>query len=309
MKPEFIRFVRRGIRQGTWPLLQRYAAFKRILNLPPIQISQDSDFAVHILTCERDALMLHWAVRSFASHVSEPFQLVIHDDGSCSPNTLKRFSETFLGATVIPRRQACLEVAKHLRGFPNLLETNRNSFASIRWIDFYLLGASKFIIFLDPDVLFFASPTHLFEGSDSALWMRDCFYSLHITQEEANDRFGGITLPQLNGGLGRIPRSCFDPMLASRVLDFMQQSYVGQRAAQLGLPTMDDMPYSAVYSAVYGKCHLLPESYQIGMEPGLQGVIAKHYTTPRRFLFFEEGIPRVAHHLGVSLPPWLRERG
>ena len=44
-------------------------------------------------------------------------------------------------------------------------------------------------------------------------------------------------------------------------------------------------------------------------EPGLQGVVAKHYTTPARFWLYEEGIPRVARQLDLPLPRWFRERG
>jgi hypothetical protein len=253
--------------------------------------------------------MLHWAIRSFFLHCDTACQLVIHDDGSCRPETLDNFRKTFVGAAVYSRNEAVSVIAPQLNQFSELYRWWQSSFTGIKWIDYYLLGRSKYVIFLDTDVLFFGPPNEIFENPSQAVWMRDCFESLYFDSEDSLRLFGVRTLPQLNSGLGRIPRDWFDPSLAEKVLMHMSAPEVVKRAKNIGLPTHDDQTFNAVLSACNGNWSLLSERYQVATEPGLKGAIAKHYVTPRRFLLFEEGIPRVAAHLELELPRWLRERG
>jgi hypothetical protein len=308
MKSELARFIKRGLRQGSWPLLQRYAVLPKILDLPAIEFPHASDFCVHIRVCERDALMLHWAIRSFARHTPMPCTLVIHDDGTCSRKTLASFANKFHGAEIISRKDASKRISKKLQLIPDLWLWWQNSFEAIKWFDFYLLGKSKYIIFLDSDVLFFASPSALFENLDRAMWMRDCFDSLYIDRHQSHALFGKTELPQLNSGLGRVPREWFDLNVAQEVFRFMLNDDIRSRAIHLGLPQHDDQTFNAILTAVKGGYDYLPTSYQVATEPGLKDAVAKHYTTPSRFWFYEEGIPRTAAQLKFKLSRWLRER-
>jgi hypothetical protein len=309
MKSELVRFLKRGARQGAWPLLQRYAVAPKILSLPPIEVARDAEFAVHIRVCERDAVMLHWAVRSFFLHCTNPCQLVIHDDGSCRPETLRKFKQTFVNATVYSRADALSIVGPRLEQYPYLYHWWRSSFTGIKWVDYYLLGESKYVIFLDTDVLFFRRPIDIFEIKSQAAWMSDCFDSLYFDPDTSSRLFGIRTLPQLNSGLGRVPRAWFDFSLAELVLKHICEPEVVRRSEKLGLPKNDDQTFNAILSASNGAWDLLPDSYLVATEPGLVGVVAKHYVTPRRFSFYEEAVPRVAAQLHLELPRWLRERG
>jgi hypothetical protein len=308
MSLELARFMRRGLRQGTWPLLQRYAVARRILDLPPVTVAAHSDFTLHLRVCERDAVMAHWALRSFLLHASVPCAVTIHDDGSCRPQTLRQFATAFRHCQVYGRDEAYRAIAPQLASFEALAEWARRDYAAIKWLDVYLLGRSRHVIFLDSDVLFFADPVALFAAGDHALWMKDCFRSLYIDDDEAALWYGVPRLPQLNSGLGRIPRHWFDAALAADVLRRLQSPALVERAAARGLPGRDDQTFNAVLAACKGAWRYLPDDYCLAMEPGLGACVARHYVGPRRFGFYEEGLPRVARQLGLKLPRWLSER-
>lgn len=307
-KPEVMRFLKRAVRQGTWPLLQRYVVARKILSLPAIAVAAKSDFCVHLRVCEQHAVMLHWALRSFLNHSTVGCSVAIHDDGSCSAHTLDRFTATFPAARVISRAEATSLILPRLAKFPEIAKWWQSSFTGIKWIDYFLLGESEHVIFLDTDVLFFDEPVAIFRDLDCAAWMKDSFYSLYIEPDDSQKLFGGSPPPQINSGLGRVPRRWFNIDLAVHVMRFMHQESVQRRAGRLGLPQDDDQTFNAILCACNGKTHYLPESYAVASELGLGGIVAKHYTTPFRFWFYEEGMTRVANQLKLDLPRWLRAR-
>ncbi len=280
MKSEFLRFARRALRQGSWPLLQRFVVCPKVLDLPPTECSSSADFSVHVLVCEKDAIMLHWSLRSLLRHASVPFQLHIHDDGSCSAETLAKFREKFHKAVVVSRQEAQNTISSRIGHLPELIGWWQRDYIAVKCIDFYLLGESKWVVVLDPDVLFFSDPVEVFVSHERALWMQDCFYSLYIDPEEARSRFGVIP-SQVNGGLGRMPRSSIDLSLLREVIRFKADSAIQQRGRERGLPKYEDQTYHALLAARQTNHELLPATYQVATEPGLQHVIAKHYTPLR----------------------------
>jgi hypothetical protein len=279
-----------------------------VLDLPPVECASDASFSAHVLVCEKDAVMAHWSLRSFLRQTSAPVQIYVHDDGSCSAPTLATLQEKFPGAVVISRRDAEAKVLPHISSKIDLVHWWYSEYIAIKCLDFYLIGESEWVIILDPDVLFFQEPQALFTNSREAMWMEDCFYSLYIDPAEAQERFDVVPL-QINAGVGRMLRDSIDQSLLQEVLRFKSEKSVQERARQRGLPRYEDQTYHALLAARHPGSQLLPSSYQVATELGLHGVIAKHYTTPARFWFYEEGIPRVARQLKMELPRWLKERG
>lgn len=309
MQTEIVRFIKRAVRQGTWPILQRYRVLRKILDLPQVSIPNEAEYEIHAMVCENDALMLHWALRSFLHHCDVPIGIVIHDDGTCSAETLERFRTAFVGAQIVPRAVAAETMARILSPHRGMFEWWKSNVAATKWIDCYCLGRAEQIIFLDSDVLFFARPSELFHLRESAVWMKDVAYMLHLDPEEVAANFGGAQPPQLNTGLGRVPRRWFDLEVACRVKELIRTPSVQSRAIIRGLPKIDDMTFHAVITGVNGGGSYLSEAYAVATEPGLRSTVAKHYVCPQRFGFFEEGIPRVAKQLEVPLAHWLTERG
>jgi hypothetical protein len=295
-RSELGRYLRRGFREGTWPLLQRFVVAPRILRQPPIQIHRSDTFEVHMRICERDALLLHWSLRSLLHNCQQRFGVTIHDDGTCSTQTLSIFAEKFPGAKIITRSKAASHIMPLLDSFPNLRQWWPTTYRAIKWLDVYLLGDTTYIIFLDSDVLFFREPLDLFQECSTTVWMRDVAYTLYIDAQESVALFGGFPLPPLNSGLGRMERSRFNLSLAEKVLIHLKQP-------------RDDQTLHAVITAQYPDHDLLPShAYNCAFNLGLEYMIAKHYTTPFRFWLYEEGIPRVARILKLPLHHWLTER-
>jgi hypothetical protein len=294
---EVIRYGRRGLRLGTWPLLQRFVVARKVLTLPPIRISTKSDFTVHIRICQRDMILLHWAVRSLACVCSTPFRLVLHDDGTCREDDLRLVQEKFQGVRIIRRSEAKTLMLPRLDPYPALRDWWLRTFVGIKWLDVYMLGESRYAILTDTDVLFFRDPVDLFQPCATTVWMRDIGYTHFIGSQESIDVFGGYPLPQLNSGLGRIERSRFRLDLADQAL-----RYVGD-------PGYDDQTFNAIITAQSQDFALLDSTlYECAFEMGIHERIARHYTTPFRLWFYEEGLPRVARNLQLPLHHWLSER-
>jgi len=292
---ELGRYFKRGIRQGLWPLQQRFIVAPKIMQLPPVELKTSNEFGVHVRICESDAIMLHWALRSLLNVVNIPFQLTIHDDGSCSEQTLSLLAEKFIGITIIKREDAAKRVLPLLKDYPTLLQWWPTTYRSLKWLDIYLLGNTRYIIFLDSDILFFQEPIELFRACPTTVWMQDSSYMLYVQPQESVELFGGYPLPQLNSGLGRMERSRFNLELAEKVLRHLKSP-------------RDDQTLNAVITAQFSDHELLPSSYDCATALGLENKIAKHYTTPFRFWFYEEGIPRVSKLLNMPLHLWLQER-
>jgi hypothetical protein len=61
---EAFRFFRRGVRLGSWPLLQRYLVAPRVFKLPPKPVNSNGQHEFHFIAGKRHEIMLHWGVRS-----------------------------------------------------------------------------------------------------------------------------------------------------------------------------------------------------------------------------------------------------
>jgi hypothetical protein len=289
-------------------LLQRYLVTRKILNFPPIEFASSSDFSIQMRIYEKDAILAHWALRSLHHHWRHPVHVTIHHNDECSVETLRLLQDKFRNVRFVSREVALRELAPKLREFPLLQQWRLQSASAIKAIDFYLLASGKYSVFLDADILFFSEPSAMFRDSAEHVWMKDCYYCLAIEPEESASVFGGPPLQAINTGLGQVPSDSIDLKLVQQIFGYLRQPEIAAKWRARGIPEANEMAYNAVISAQYGPCRLLPDSYPVAVEPGLQGIVAKHYTSPVRFWMYEEGIPRVAKQLGMHLPRWLAER-
>lgn len=290
------RFFKRALRQGTWPLLQRLLVYPKVLRLPPVRFAGNATHTVHTVVRERDAIMAHWMLRTLHHVAPAPLSVTLHLDPTVRPGTAARFGKSFPDARVISDEDARAWVLPLLEGFPRLRRWRESSPWAIKAVDTYLLAESRWMLSVDSDVLFFAPPDALFADSPNAIWMEDGNYALDLPPEAGADLLGLRPLLPINTGVGRVDRGLFDPAIADKVLEQVTEP-------------VNDQVFHAAFSARTGDAVLLPSApYNYVKQPGLEGRIARHYTTPYRFLFVEEGIPRAARLLDVPLTPLLRER-
>jgi len=290
------RFFKRALRQGTWPLLQRLIVYPSVLRLPPIPFEDNATHSVHTVVRERDAIMAHWMLRTLRQFAPCGLSVTIHLDPTVRSETAAKLLEKFPDARLIPYAEARARVAPALSGFPNLKRWAESSVWALKAVDMYLLGASRWIISIDCDVLFFDAPATLFEGAPSAVWMEDGNYALDLLPREGVDLLGLRPLMPINTGVGRIERRLFDPVIAEQILKRVPEP-------------VNDQVFHAGFTAQAADATLLPvREYNYVKEPGLEGRVARHYTTPSRFLFVEEGIPRAVRLLGLPCHRFLRDR-
>lgn len=290
------RFFKRALREGTWPLLQRLLVYPKVLRLPPVPLGSNPDFGVHVVVGEQHVLMAHWMIRTLHHFAGAVLDVTIHGDRTLTPKSAAGFSASFPGIRTIGWKATRDHVRDLLRWHPRLDRWSRQSAWALKGLDVYLLGSSRFVVLVDADVLFFGKPDPLFAATPGAVWMRDGSYALDLPPEAGRDLFGLCPFLQLNAGCGRIARSAFDLDLAERLL------------AHIGEPVGDQIIHAAM-SARLADATLLPAlEFNYVKERGLEGRIARHYTTPYRFLLIEEGVPRAARLLGLPLPAPLRER-
>jgi hypothetical protein len=290
------RFFKRAIRQGTWPLLQRLLVYPRVLGLPPVRFAGNPTHTVHTVVRERDAIMAHWMLRTLHHFSPAPLSVTLHLDPTVRPGTAALLGKKFPDSGIISDEDARQRVLPMLEGFPRLRRWRESSPWAIKAVDTYLLGESRWMLSVDCDVLFFAPPEALFADSPSAIWMADGNYALDLPPEAGVDLLGLRALLPINTGVGRIERGLFDPAIAERVLERVPEP-------------VNDQVFHAAFTAKTGDAALLPSApYNYVKQPGLEGRIARHYTTPYRFLFVEEGVPRAARLLGLPQHPVLRDR-
>lgn len=289
------RFFKRALRQGTWPLLQRLIVFPSIVRMPPVRFAGNRTHSVHVVLKDRDAVMAHWMLRTMHHFQPAGLNVILHPDGTVRPGTVAKLKSAFPDARIIMQAEARARVSDALRKYPRLQQWTESSAWAIKAIDTYLLGETRWLILIDCDVLFFGPPEPLFADAPSAVWMEDGNYALDLPSE-AGTELGLRPLMPINTGIGRIERRLFDPALAERILERVPNP-------------VNDQLIHAGFTATAADAVLLPRrEYNYVREAGLEERIARHYTTPSRFLFIEEGVPRAARLLGLPLGRLLRER-
>jgi hypothetical protein len=155
------------------------------------------------------------------------------------------------------------------------------------------VGNSDYVYFMDTGVVVVGELSEILDDDDDATWSRGTWWSLDLPLESIVPRYCSGPVPQLNTGIGKVSRAKFDP----QTLEF----YLGEQKR-----IRNDQILLALLTA-NGRWTLLDEDrYMLASEPGVRGV--KHYTTPFRALYWEEGIPVAARALKLPLSRWLALR-
>jgi len=309
MKPNLFTFIQRGIAQvreyGPGLLYWRYLRRRGILRAAPLHCDPEAALEVHTQVCARDWLNFLWSIRSFAHFAPGPFRLVVQIDRTVDAQTVAVLRAHFPGAVFqsvepVPAAVTAFFAARYPALYALRCDPAYSTMPKVT--DSYLLRRNETIITIDPDILFFESPTELLQGIPaeapyfSALNLpkspTDPKGAYCVEADELKTKFG-INFPvSFQFGLGLLDYSKWD-------WDRMEE-IARSLTFDRGRGLLTDQTFFAIMSVLAGQNPLPVDRYAVAPVSSLEGVVARHYYSRTRDLLYVEGIPRLIRKRIVS---------
>jgi len=304
MRPNLYTFLERGIAQtrkyGFGLIRHRYGTRPRILKTAPVPCPEDSPLEVHSMVCARDWLNGVWALKSFRAAAEQPFRLVIFQDGSLLPEDLELLRRHFPGV-VIPRLDSVASLVedrlKSLAPTVVKLRMSGKCFILRKVMDSWVSARQRWVLKIDPDVLFFRRPDELL-NAEATLAGRYAAFNAHRPRSHRDGVYCldpdalqaqfGIDLPaEFNDGLGVVDTSLADWAFVERIFQ--------------ALPLREDLLFmaaqtvEAIFCRRQGYVPLPADRYNVENEdlPVDETTVARHYLSKTRDRLYVEGIPRL----------------
>lgn len=253
---------------------------------------------IHHLLARHNCLSALWSLKSFFHAAGVRYPLTLHCQGAFSRDDVALLESHFPNARIVSQSDADEQVEAWLaeKHWECLRAARRNDFLLMKIIDFYFLSAARHILAFDSDVLFFRKPAELLVTDRTALayqyFQRDCSDSYTLSIHRAIRELGIFLLPHLNTGI---------MLYARNAVNLAYYEELVQHPALREFHWHREQTLRALAACATKQARYLPASYVLAMqattEPGTW--VARHYVTPVRNLFVEEGIARLMQ-LGVN---------
>lgn len=276
----------RRTRRTLLPLIQ---------DAPPLPAGQ-GDVAVHMLLDHARVLEGCWGVYSLLRLAEQPLALVIHDDGSLTPDDHALLAKIFPGVRLVTRPEADSKVEAELqrRGLTASIGYRRKLVFGLKLFDPVFFTPAKRYVLWDSDILCYRRPDELFPSS--AVFRYSVDWGLPgVYADRVGAKLSGVARDHsANAGLLSIPTGAVD---FERVERYIADPEIWQPS---GTPNW----YSeqAIYDA---------ESRRVGGEPlSDRYQIATYRFAPEtahtvhfcggpvgRNLFYSRGVPAMAADL------------
>lgn len=281
-------------KNGFKYIFNKYILAKRILKFSgtlekPIN---HSDFSMHILTCHKDIIMSIWALMSYYRVANILGQLYIHNDGSLNSVDKNLLLKLFPHAIIINSQDFVKEYGKKVESFPTLLKfrTEYKNFSFKKIIDPYFVSDKSIQLIIDSDVLWYKNPVDI-ENEIKNNCQNSLMQSDHriINSTFKDGSLLSTDLSCFNSGIVLFAKENFDLNKFSNFLNNLDVS----RPQNLHFADQSGYAYS-----LNNLLSLSQEKYPI--KNNLSDlVVAKHYTSPRRPLFFIEGVEIINQQTNV----------
>lgn len=149
---------------------------REALSTRPFDTGLDAPhFEIHMLLGHRHVGMTLWAVKSFLHACDRRYAVVLHEDGSLTPEDVTLLEQHLRGVRVVRKATADAEMDERLRPYPNchdyryankLHSDHRNAgynmhIFAVRLFDFNFYSQASKRMFLDADILFFRRPDEI----------------------------------------------------------------------------------------------------------------------------------------------------
>ena len=238
------------------------------------------NLSLHVLTGKSDFTMLLWSLHSFYQQMSEIGQLYIHNDGTLTPRNFGLLKKYLPSAKIVQPDDVLRLIEKH-----EVIQRFRTQFPKYfllkKIIDTFFISDASMHLIIDSDLYWFAQPTELEQeiknGAAHSLAMKNstpCYVY-----------FKGSTLSEdkamVNTGVVLYRKDNFNLQKLSEYLNSIDTTNEKN----------DHFIEQAGFASVLENLHILPEGrYSIKGKVSSETVV-RHYTSPRRLLFFTEALP------------------
>lgn len=274
-------------RKGFRYLVNRFGLLKQIVHSrrPLDRKANREDFSLHLLTSHRDLLAACWALASFYRVAELLGELFLHDDGSLTKNDRVLIQKLFPNAKIVDSRNFIRDYQAVLDKYPVLKKFRSRYpeyFSFKKIIDPFFVSDKTWHLILDSDVLWFGRPRELEEQIKTNGAQSFMQYNNAVISAVFRD---GTTTPEhlshFNAGMILYSRNNFSLQGLS---DFFDRLDVSQKQ---NLHFADQLGHAY---ALRNLSALPEERYTIKRSVAGTEIVARHYTGPRRHLFYLEGL-------------------
>lgn len=277
----------------------REALRGELSKLPPVPAPNKPVYEIHMLCGHRDCDMGIWASWSLMRFLEDKAKLIVHSDGTLTPEDISEWSGVIHGAEVVARPVADAEILRQVGHTRHLHRWRSGYKTSPQLIDAHFFGETPVMLVMDSDVLVFSRPTELIEAMERRefVWCND-LRDAYSTTPELMKEVTGIQLPsRFNCGMLVTPRLT--------LADFEKLDAIMETIHQDG--RIDIMrywacqTYYALLSTFAPGSHVLPETYTTTAGRTGADCVVRHFVgiARVRYRYFTEGVTRLLGQAGV----------
>src|SRR3989338_3284944 len=281
----YLQAAFRQYRQGPDYLRHRYFFARKILNLRKIFQNpiNYNNLSIHFLLCHRDLIPFIWSLASF--YLASDFfgHLIIHNDGSLTKKDKNLIKKFFLQTQIIEEMGKLDNLPSNYR---LLIDQIRNFYQKIpllkKLLEPYLFNQTPIHLIIDSDLLWFKNPTELEkeikDGSQKSLMM--C------------GEGGGCPVIFKDGTKLEKPLSFFNSGIVLYHRNNFNLEKLAEYCQKVDWQNSANIHFLEQAAFAFSLNNLTPlPSDQYLIKGGVDSqTIVRHYTSPRRPLFYSEGL-------------------
>ncbi len=209
-----------------------YRNFRPVNSTRPLRCNPAAQTEIHTLTCHKHVFMYITAIKSLLRFVSD-IAVVVHDDGSLTPEDITTIERHIDGIKVIRRRDADEIVGKLLASYPKTMRYRSEVVNSLELTDHALLAGRERLIITNSDTLFLQRPDELMQwiaAEDNSVL---CVYEeAPVQQAEILTRMKSSFPPHLTFALVCLRKDLVEPAGMEEIISRFEQTdspwFIGQ---------------------------------------------------------------------------------
>ncbi len=284
-------------KNGWHYVYNRYFLAPKILNHAGVleRASNHNDLSVHVLTCHHDLVMLIWSLASFYQVMSIIGELYIHNDGTLNVRDKKILKKFFPSAKIIEPNEFFEKRNSELERCP-LIKKIRDECPEYvllkKLLDPYLVSDKKHLLIIDSDLMWFKRPEEIEQEIQNG-----CLNSLMMSGAAKDGQLNYVyyqdgtklsaDLAAFNSGIVLYRKENFN---LEKLVNYLAK-------IDLAKPANKHFIEQAGYASCLENLKCLLEDKYVVKEMVDDKILVKHYTSPRRPLFYLEGLEKIKKFL------------